>query len=305
MRIAYMGTPEFAVLPLERIYSDGHDVAAVFTQPDKPRNRGMRVSYSPVKEVALAHGTPTYQPSSLRRESIVETLRSLNIELIIVVAYGKLLPKQILSVPPFGCINLHASLLPKYRGAAPIHWAILNGETETGVTTMQMTQELDAGDILHMKTTRIGDEETTAQLHDRLSVLGAVLLSETICALSANKIVGIAQNHEEATYAPPITKSMSPIDWSDTAVNIKRKVRGLNSWPIAETQLRGVAHKVFSVDISESKPLDKKSGDIILSSKNGIEIVCADGSVIIKELQAPGSKRMTAAEYLRGIKHWD
>jgi methionyl-tRNA formyltransferase len=298
MKIVYMGTPGFAVAPLERLYGDGRDVVGVFTQPDKPRNRGMKLSFSPVKEVAIANGTPVYQPLSLKDSGTVDILRGLKCELIVVVAYGKLLPRQVLELPSLGCVNIHASLLPRYRGAAPIQWAVLNGERETGVTSMYMDEELDAGDILYTKKTAIGDNETAEELYFRLSALGAGLLSETIYAVSRGEAVRVPQNHSEATYAPLLKKDMSPIDWTKTAQVIKCKVRGLIPWPIATTTINGAIVKVFSVEAGNKT--EKSPGEIVNAGQSGIEVACADGTVIIKELQPPGGKRMAAADYLRG-----
>jgi len=294
-----MGTPDFAVKPLERLYRDGHDITGVITQPDKPRNRGMAVSYSPVKELAIKHGTKIYQPASLRGGEAAGMLRELQCELIAVVAYGKLLPREILDLPPYGCINIHGSLLPKYRGAAPIQWAVLNGEKETGVTSMYMAEELDAGDIIAVKRAPVGDNETAKALYDRLSVSGAELLGETIRAIQQGTAARTPQDHGQATFAPPLNKGMSPIDWTETARNIKCKVRGLNPWPIATAELNGTTYKVFSVDIND-KAGGNVPGTVISVGNNGVEVTCADGSVIIKELQAPGGKRMVAADYLRG-----
>ncbi|MCL2044901.1 MAG: methionyl-tRNA formyltransferase [Oscillospiraceae bacterium] len=300
MKIIFMGTPEFALAPLKRIYSEGHEIIAVFTQPDRAQNRGMKVSFSPVKEVALTHGISVYQPSSLKNKSIHDTIAKLDADIIVVVAYGKLLPKNILEIPPYGCINIHASLLPKYRGAAPIHWAIMNGEIKTGVTSMMMSEELDAGDIIAYKETNIGIDETTEMLHDRLSILGADLLSETLSDFVAGNIKSIPQDHSAASFAPPLLKDFTPIDWTDTPQNIKNKVRGLNSWPVATTALAGVVHKIYSVEIGKTSEITGKKGSIIATGPEGIEILCSKGTIIIKELQAPGSRRMTAAEYLRG-----
>ena len=297
-----MGTPEFAVMPLVRLYEDGHEIVAVFTQPDKARNRGMKVSYGPVKETALARNTPCFQLKSLRTAAAAEIIRGLNCDIIVVVAYGKLLPKSILEIPPHGCINIHASLLPKYRGAAPIHWAIINGESISGVTAIQMDEALDEGDIILAKSTPIGEEETSAQLHDRLSLLGASLLSETLDEIATGRASRTAQNHKEATYAPSIDKGISPIDWTDTARQIKQKVQGLNSWPVATAMIGGIAHKIYSVDIDENALAQGDIGDIVYAGPQGISIVCADGVVTIKELQAPNGKRMSAADYLRGRK---
>ena len=299
MRIVFMGTPDFAAKSLERLYFDGYDVAGVYTQPDKARKRGMRVSYSPVKETAITHGTPVYQPSSLRDTEVHAQLAALNCDLIVVVAYGKLLPGEILSIPPLGCINIHASLLPRYRGAAPVQWAVLNGESETGVTAIYMSKELDSGDILLAKKTRIDDDETAAELYDRLSTLGADLLSETALAISRGVTVRVPQIDAEATYAPSLHKEMSPIDWNKTAFEIQCAVRGLTPWPVATASVGGTVLRVFSVDI-EANESEKMPGEIISADNRGIKIACADAAIIINELQAPGGKRMRASDYLRG-----
>jgi len=299
MRIVYMGTPEFARKPLERLYSEGHEIAGVFTQPDKPSKRGMKVSCSPVKELALSRGTPVYQPKTLRDGSAAETLRKLDCELIAVVAYGKLLPPEVLEIPRLGAVNIHGSLLPKYRGAAPIQWAVLRGEKETGVTSIYMAEEMDAGDILYMKATAIGEAETAGELYDRLAVLGAELLAETVGAISRGEAAPIPQDHSKATFAPPLTKEMSPIDWTETAHNIVCKVRGLNPWPVATTELAGTTYKVFRA-VTGGMRGTRAPGAIVSSGRHGIEVACADGTVIIKELQTPGGKRMASADYLLG-----
>ena len=300
MRIVYMGTPGFAVPPLERLHSDGHDIAAVFTQPDRPKNRGMKVAFPPVKEFALKHGIQVYQPGTLKDGEALELLRGLKCDLIAVVAYGKLLPREILELPPLGCVNIHGSILPKYRGAAPIQWAVLNGDKETGVTSMYMGEQLDAGDILLCKKTQIGEDETSGELHDRLSILGAELLSETVEAIANGTAVRIPQDHGEATFAPPLSKDMSPIDWAKPAREIKCKVCGLNPWPVATAQIQpGTVCKIFSVDIREQAH-GTIPGEIVSAGAHGIDVACADGIVTIRELQAPGGKRMSAADYLRG-----
>ena len=300
MRIVFMGTPDFSAASLERLYSDGHDIAGVFTQPDKPKNRGMKMSFSPVKEIALKNGTPVYQPESLKNGEALDFLHNLRCELIAVVAYGKFLPREMLELPPLGCVNVHGSILPKYRGSAPIQWAVLNGEKETGVTTMYMAEEMDAGDMIFTKTTPIGEGETAGELYDRLGILGAELLGETVDAISRGEAVRIPQNHSEATFAPPLKKDMARINWSDTAYEIKCKVRGMNPWPVAMAEfLNGMTYKVFSVDISGVKT-EKNLGEIVSAGRNGLEVACADGTVIIKELQAPGGRRMAASDYLRG-----
>jgi len=300
MKIVFMGTPEFASVTLNRLYGDGYDVTGVFTQPDRRRNRGMKTSFSPVKEAALARGTPVFQPESLKNGVADGILRNLEFDLIAVVAYGQLVPATVLRMPRLGCINLHGSLLPKYRGAAPIQWAILNGETETGVTSMLMAEEIDTGDILLTSRVAIGEDETAGELSVRLSVLGARIFSETIGAISRSEAVRIPQNDSEASHAPSLRKEMSPIDWNQSAASIRNKVRGLNPWPVATTELCGTVCRVFSVGISGNIKTGKKPGMIVSTGLSGIEIACADGSVLIKELQAPGGKRMTAGDYLRG-----
>jgi len=299
MRIVFMGTPDFAKQSLMRLYRDGHDIACAFTQPDKPRNRGMKVSPSPVKDFAIDNGIPVFQPPSLRDGVALDILRGTDCDLIAVVAYGKLLPREILEFPPLGCINIHGSLLPKYRGAAPIQWAIINGEKETGVTSIYMAEEMDAGDMILRKKTAIGDDETAEELYGRLGVLGAELLSDTVGAISRGIAARERQNHDEATFAPPLNKEMSRISWMETGDSIKCKVRGLNPWPSATAEFGGTVYKVFMVDIGRAVT-GKPPGTIVSTGKQGIEVSCIDGTVIIKELQAPGSRRMAAADFLRG-----
>jgi len=302
MKIIFMGTPEFAVPSLERLYNDGHDVTAVFTGVDKPRNRGMKTSFSPVKELAISRGTPIYQPETFKDGKAVDMIKELQCDLICVVAYGKILPTGLLDIPPLGCINIHGSLLPKYRGASPIQYAILNGEKETGVTSMYITEgEVDSGDILLSKKTSIGDDETSADLFKRLSILGAELLGETVVAIENNTVVRIPQDPAEVTYAPLLTKNMSPVDFTKSAYDIKCKVRGLYPWPVATMLFGEDKIKVFAVDTTDSIT-GKNPGEIVSSGQSGIEIACCDGTVIIKELQAPGGKRMTAADFLLGYR---
>ena len=294
-----MGTPEFAAESLRKLYSDGHDIVGVFTQADKPKNRGMKTGFSPVKELALSHGTSVFQPLTLKDGVAADIISSLGCDLIVLVAYGKILPKAILDIPPLGCINIHGSILPKYRGAAPIQHAIINGETETGVTSQHISEEMDAGDILYVKKTPIGENETSGDLFNRLSFLGAELLSETVNAIAQGITERIPQNHDEATFAPLLSKEMSPIDWTKSAKEIKNKVRGLYPWPTATMELDGNILKVFSVDTSIGKS-NSIPGSIISSGHAGLEIACSDGSVFVQEIQAAGGKRMSAADYLRG-----
>ena len=321
MRIAFLGTPLFAARSLERLYEDGFDIACVFTQPDKPRSRGMKVSSCPVKDLAASHGTPVYQPVSLKDGAAVEALKRHDCELIAVVAYGRILPREILDFPAYGAINVHGSLLPKYRGAAPIQWAIINGEKETGVTSQFVSYELDAGDMIYTRKTLIGDDETAGELFNRLSLLSAELLSTTITAVARGEAVRIPQNPDDVTFAPPLTKEMSSINWADTAEKIKCKVRGQNPWPAATALLGGKMFKVLRVAIGEQlvatgeqrvtignrleaggiqQQAAKSPGEIVSAGKHGIEVACSDGTIIITELQIPGGKIMSAAEYLRG-----
>ena len=299
MRIIFMGTPEFAVRSLERLYSDGHDIAGVFTQADKPKNRGLKLSFSPVKELALSFGTPVYQPASLKDGKAALSIRELDCDLITVVAYGKLLTKEILDIPALGCINIHGSILPKYRGASPIQHAIINGEKETGVTSMYISEQMDAGDILLIKKTGIGEDETSVDLFERLSVMGAELLSETVDAISQGSVARIPQDDSAATYAPLLTRDMSPVDWNKTAREIKCLVNGLLPWPVATMELNGITMKILSV--KETGNISGKSPGSIVSFGNfGFEVACADGSIIVNRVQAPGGKKMSAADYLRG-----
>ena len=302
MRIVFFGTPEFAKKSLEHLYSCKHDIVAVFTQADKPRNRGMKLSYTPVKEAALAQGTPIYQPATLKDGSVGEILSELKCDLALVVAYGKILPKEILELPSFGCVNIHASLLPKFRGAAPIQHAILSGECETGVTSMYMNEKMDEGDIIGFKKTSISESDTSVTLSERLSDLGAKLLCETVSDISEGKAARTVQNHAEATYAPLLTKDMSPIDWNDTALKINCQIRALQPWPTATMELEGKTLKVYSSEITENHNCGKP-GTIISYGKQGIEVACSDFSVLIKEVQASGGKRMSAAEYMRGTRY--
>jgi methionyl-tRNA formyltransferase len=296
-----MGTPDFAVDSLKRLYEDNYNIVGVFTQPDKPRGRGMKLGFSPVKEFAVLHGLPVYQPGSLRNNESVELLRGLQCDLLVVVAYGKILPKKILDIPRLGAINIHASLLPKYRGAAPIHWAIMNGEEKTGVTSMFIDEELDAGDMLLKRETLIGENETVGELYDRLRVMGAELLGETIQSVIHGNTFRIPQEHGEATFAPLITKELAHIDWNEKAHRIKCKVRGLSPKPAATANIEGMKLKIFSVEVGEkTDSAGKLPGELVSKGKHGIEVACADGSILVKELQPPGGKRMDAADFVRG-----
>ena len=276
MRILFMGTPEFAVASLRRLVEDGHEICGVFTQPDKPKNRGHKLMQPPVKEYALTKGLAVYQPLQVRDADTLELVQSLSPDLIVVAAYGKVLPEEILDTPQYGSINVHSSLLPKYRGAAPINWAILNGETETGVSIMYMAKELDAGDIILQKTTAIRETENAQELTERLAELGA-------------------------TYAAMLSREMSTIDWNRSAHEISCQVRGLIPWPCASTDvIHGEMMKLYAV-LEAGEATDAAPGEIVAAGKQGIEIACGDGKRLrILELQAQGGKRMSAAAYLLG-----
>ena len=301
MRILFMGTPEFAVSSLRRMVEDGHTVCGVFTQPDKPKNRGHKLAFSPVKEYALSENLPVYQPLKLRDDGALELVRELAPELIVVAAYGKLLPEDILNVPPCGSINVHSSLLPKYRGAAPINWAILNGETETGVSIMYMAKELDAGDVILQKSTLIGAEEDAQSLTARLAGIGAEALSEAVAALANGTAGRTPQDGSRQTYASMLSREMSPVDWSRSAHEIACQVRGLVPWPCASTNvIGGEPMKLYAVR-ETGEETAARPGAIAAAGKQGIDVACGDGRLLrILELQAQGGKRMTAAAYLLG-----
>ena len=299
MRILFMGTPDFAVASLKRLVEDGHEICGVFTQPDKPKNRGHKLAFSPVKEYAITQNLDVYQPLKMRDGEAYRIVESLQPELIVVAAYGKILPEEILNFPRLGSINVHSSLLPKYRGAAPINWAILDGEEETGVSIMYMAKELDAGDVIQQKTTPISDKEDSLQLTIRLAELGAEALSEAVVALGNGTASRTPQEHEKHTYASMLSKEMSPIDWTRSARAIDCQVRGLIPWPCATAELSGTRFKVYRT--APGVETSQKPGTILSAGKRGIEVACGDGkSLIITELQAEGGKRMAAGAYLLG-----
>lgn len=301
MRILFMGTPEFAVASLKRLVEDGHEVCGVFTQPDKPKNRGHKLMFSPVKEYAITQNLEVYQPLKMRDGEALGIVKTLAPELIVVAAYGKILPEDILNAPKYGSINVHSSLLPRYRGAAPINWAILDGERETGVSIMYMAPELDAGDVILQKRTSIGPEENAQELTVRLAELGAEALSETVTALADGTAARTPQDGSRQTYASMLSKEMSPIDWTRSAHAISCQVRGLIPWPCAATDvISGEAIKLYAV-AETGEDTAARPGVIVAAGKQGIDIACGDGKVLrVKELQAQGGKRMTAAAYLLG-----
>lgn len=299
IRTVFMGTPEFALPTLEGLLAAGVDLVGVYTQPDRPSGRGKQLSAPPVKQLALAHGLPVFQPHKLRLPEVVEELRALAPDLIVVVAFGQILPKSVLAIPRHGCINVHASLLPKYRGAAPINQAIIDGETETGVTTMYMDVGLDTGDMLVKRTTPIGPFETAGELHDRLSVLGREAMTETLERLCAGTLTREPQVDALSCYAPMLKKEQGLIDWTRPAPELHNRVRGLDPWPGAYTILAGEPLK-----IGRTRPLDEPHnaapGTVLAADRDGVNLACGQGVLRIGELQLPGRKRLAAADFLRG-----
>ena len=300
MRILFMGTPDFAVASLSALLAAGHEVCGVFTQPDKPKNRGMKLQASPVKEFALAHDIPVFQPVKMRDGEAMGYIRDLDPALIVVAAYGRILPDDILDYPAHGCINVHSSLLPRYRGAAPINWAILNGDRTTGVTIMHMAAELDAGDIILQGETDIGPDETAPELFDRLAALGGGLLVEAVGQIERGEAARMPQTASEVTYAPMLGRELSPIDWTKPAQTLHDQVRGLLPWPCATAEFGGIRCKVFSTAVLDGTT-DLKPGTVAEAGKDGIVMACGGGSLLrVRELQPDGKKRMAAADFLRG-----
>ena len=297
MRVVFMGTPDIAATCLKRILADGFEVVGVYTQPDRPKGRGMKLTASPVKEVALSAGIPVFQPETFREEETVQALRDLKPDICAVVAYGRILPQKVLDIPTFGCINIHASILPHYRGSAPYQWAVLDGQKETGVTAMYLVREMDAGDMIEVSKTPIGENETAGELLDRLAELGAALLSRTLSRFTQGPVPATPQDESQVSYAPMLEKTMCPIDWTKTAQQVHDHVRGLQPWPVATMELKGQPFKVHETRIV---PGSGKPGEILGLTKTGLVIACGQGAVEIRVLQAQGGKRMAAPDYFRG-----
>ena len=296
MRIVFMGTPDFAVPSLQALIDAGHDVCAVYTQPDKPQGRKQILTAPPVKTLALEHDIPVFQPNTLKNEDEQARLRELAPEVIIVVAYGKLLPKAVLDIPPHGCINVHGSLLPRWRGAAPIQWAVIAGDEMAGVTTMQMAEGLDTGDMLLTYETKVGEKETAGELFDRLAQSGAELLTQTLVKL--DEITPRPQDDAQSCYAHMLYKQMAVIDWSKSAHEIDCLIRGLNPWPIALTSLAGERLKVFA---AEKAAGNGEPGTVLEADpKKGLTVACGEGALKLIEIQLVGGKRMKATDFLRG-----
>lgn len=299
MRVVFMGTPDFAVGTLEAIVEAGHEVVAVVTQPDKPKGRGGAMAMSAVKECAIKHGLTVLQPVKAREESFVEELRTYNPDVIVVVAFGQLLPDSILHMPEYGCINVHASLLPKYRGASPIQWAVLDGCEYSGVTTMQMDEGLDTGDILETAKVKLDEKETGGSLFDRLSVVGAKLLVETLKKAESGELHPVKQDENEATYVKMLNKSFGLLDFTKKPEVLERMVRGLNPWPSAFTHIEGKLLKIWDASV-ETADDDKERGSVVTDKKTYFKVKCDGGYLVINELQLEGKKRMKTADFLRG-----
>ena len=299
MRVVFMGTPDIAAACLKKILEDGFDVVGVYTQPDRPKGRGMKRVYSPVKEVALAADLPVFQPENFRDGETVEQLRALQPDIVAVVAYGRILPQKVLDIPSMGCVNIHASVLPQYRGSAPYQWAVLDGLAETGVTAQHMVLKMDAGDIIDVSKTAIGENETAGELLDRLAVLGAELLSRTLTRFENGTVEGVQQNEAEVTFAPMLDKTMCPIDWNQTARQVHNHVRGLHPWPVATAELGGTKFKIHQTVVLPDAPA-AAPGTILGLTKTGLQVACGSGAVEIRSLQAEGGKRMAAPDYFRG-----
>ena len=299
MRIVFMGTPEIALGCLQKIIYEKHEVIGVITQPDKPQNRGKKLGMPPVKELALKYDIPVYQPLKARDEEFVNVLKELNPDVIVVVAYGQILPKSILDIPKFGCINVHVSLLPKYRGAAPINWVIINGEEKTGVTTMYMDEGLDTGDMILQKEFALDNEITAGELHDKMMVVGAETLKETLDLIEKGCAPRTKQNHDEFSYAPMMDKSLGNIDFNKSAKDIHNLVRGVNPWPSAYTTYDGKTMKVWKTKVLNEES-QKAPGTILSVDKDGIKVSTLDKVILLEEIQMPGKKRVLVSEYIKG-----
>lgn len=299
MRIVFMGTPEIAVPSLERLISDGHDLCAVVTQPDRPKGRGKKLAFSPVKEAAMRHELEILQPEKASQPDFLDRLRELNPDLIVVIAFGQILRKEVLDLPKYGCVNVHVSLLPKYRGAAPINWAIINGEEKTGVTTMFMDEGLDTGDIIKTREFSLDDEINAGQLHDIMMEEGADVLSQTVKAIEDGTAERIRQNDYESTYAPMMDRNLGHIDFKKSAVSIHNLVRGTVPWPGAWCESPYGKIKIWKTRIGQGQT-DREPGTIVSVGKQGIEVACGMGMLLIEEIQMPNKKRMYVSEYIKG-----
>ena len=299
MKIVFMGTPDIAAGCLQKLIDEKCEIIGVVTQPDKPQNRGKKLGMPPVKELALKYDLPVYQPVKARDEEFIKTLQELNPDVIVVVAFGQILPKSILDIPKLGCINVHVSLLPKYRGAAPINWVIINGEEKTGVTTMYMDEGLDTGDMILVEEFDLDDEITAGELHDKMTVIGAETLVKTLELMKEYKAPRIPQNHDEFTYAPMMKKTLGHIDWNKSGCEVHNLARGVNPWPGAYTIYNDMTMKVWKTKVL-NETSDKTAGTILTVDKEGIRVSTKDNVVLIEEIQMPGKKRVQVSEYIKG-----
>ena len=297
MRVVFMGTPDIAATCLKKIIADGFEVVGVYTQPDRPKGRGMKMVFPPVKDVTIENNIPVFQPENFREDETVEQLKALAPDVVAVVAYGRILPQRVLDIVPQGFINIHASVLPQYRGSAPYQWAVLDGLKETGVSAQFMVHAMDAGDVVGVSKTPIGPDETAGELLDRLAVLGADLLSETLAKYEKKELIPVPQDESKVTMAPMLDKSMCPIDWTKTAQQIHDKVRGLHPWPVATMEIKGQKFKVHATKIVDGHG---QPGEILGVTKTGLKVACGDGAIEVTSLQAEGGKRMAAPDYFRG-----
>ena len=302
MRVIFMGTPDFSVGTLKELAKAGHEIVGVISQPDKPKGRGKNLQPTPVKEAAMELGLPVYQPKKVRDPEFIQVVRDLEPEVIVVVAFGQIIPKEILEMPKYGCINVHASLLPKYRGAAPIQWAVIDGEKESGVTIMQMDEGLDTGDMLAKAIVPLDEKETGGSLFDKLSEAGGRLCVETLAKLEKGEIAPEKQGESPTAYASMLDKKMGNIDWNKSAVVIERLVRGLNPWPSAYTHLDGKTLKIWACDVLPQSASKGESGEILEVTKDAIHVQTGDGILVLREIQLAGKARMDAGAFLRGYK---
>lgn len=301
MRIVFFGTPDFAAVSLKKLISENYEVVGVFAQPDKPSGRKMEITFSPVKQTAIDNNIPVFQPAKMRDGTALEILESLKPDICVVVAYGRIIPEDMLTLPPYGMINVHGSLLPQYRGAAPIQWSVLNGDTEAGVTTMYLDAGMDTGDIIYSEATLVGEFETSGELYDRLAGMGAELLIRTLKDIENGTAPRTPQNHDKATYVKMLDKTMCPTDFSGTPRNVVKHIYGLQPWPTATAEFGGETLKLFAAQYTGHRT-DAAAGTVV-GTDGGIEVACGNGeTVLITELQAPGKKRMNAVDYLRGHK---
>ncbi len=303
MKIIFMGTPEFSVPTLKTLIDSEHDVVACYTQPDKPKGRGKKMQMTPIKEVCLQAGIPVYQPKRIRNIEEIEGFKNIDADVAVVIAYGQILPKEILDAPPFGCINIHASLLPKYRGAAPYQWAVINGEQSTGITTMQMDEGMDTGDMLLKTIINIENDETAGSLHDKLMLAGGDLILKTLEQAEKGSLNPIKQDDNQATHAPMLEKTSGKINWHKSAKEIECLIRGLNPWPSAFTFLDGQLMKIWKAQVVERVNDEYTPGTICLvNAKEGFIVSCGEEALLIKEVQLQGKKRMEASAFLNGYQ---